>query len=98
MMFSHSFNPFCAFLRDIFKDNDLLDFKFLDMDKLADGKKLERALHEYSGQNTVPNVYIGGFHVGGYFDTTVNIKTGFLKTLLDRVEVAHGFLNEDERN
>ena len=49
MMFSHSFNPFCAFLRDTFVEHDLLDFKFLDMDKLADGGKLERALWEYSG-------------------------------------------------
>lgn len=97
LMFSVSDNPYSAWLRDIFKDNDLLDFKFLDMDKLEDGAQLKRALYEYSGQPTLPNIYIGGFHVGGYFETTVNIKTGFMKTLLDRVGVKHSFLTEEEQ-
>ena len=97
IMFSHSYNPYCAWLRDTFKDNELLDFKFLDMDKLEDGEKLGRALYEYSGIPTVPNVYIGGFHVGGYFETTNNIKTGFMKTLLDNAGVKHSFLTDKER-
>ena len=96
LMFSQSWNPYSAWLRDTFREHDLLDFKFLDMDKLADGDKLQRALYEYSGQPTLPNIYIGGFHVGGYFETTVNIKTGFMKTLLDRVGVKHSFLTDEE--
>lgn len=31
----------------------------------ADGKELQAALVEWTGQRTVPNVFIGGNHIGG---------------------------------
>lgn len=31
----------------------------------GDGSEMQSALHEWTGQRTVPNVFIGGKHIGG---------------------------------
>lgn len=32
---------------------------------VGDGKEIQAALAEWTGQKTVPNVFIGGKHIGG---------------------------------
>ncbi|GER47981.1 glutaredoxin [Striga asiatica] len=50
--------------------NNLLNFEY---DGLAsDGSELQAALFEWTGQRTVPNVFIGGKHIGGC-DATTNL-------------------------
>ncbi|KAJ9100183.1 hypothetical protein QFC19_005716 [Naganishia cerealis] len=40
----------------------------IELDELADGGELQNALFELTGQRTVPNVFIGGEHIGGNSD------------------------------
>ncbi|CAI0547400.1 unnamed protein product, partial [Linum tenue] len=40
-------------------------FKVIELDKESDGDEIQGALLKWTGQRTVPNVFIGGKHIGG---------------------------------
>lgn len=40
----------------------------LELDVIDDGAEIQDALFEITGQRTVPNVFIGGEHIGGNSD------------------------------
>lgn len=40
----------------------------IELDEMADGSEIQDALFEITGQRTVPNVFIGGQHIGGNSD------------------------------
>nr|XP_028958385.1 glutaredoxin-C5, chloroplastic isoform X2 [Malus domestica] len=46
------------------------------------GPQLQKVLERLTGQHTVPNVFIGGKHIGGCTDTVKLYRTGELETLL----------------
>ncbi|KAL0926588.1 hypothetical protein M5K25_002827 [Dendrobium thyrsiflorum] len=48
----------------------------------GDGAELQSALAEWTGQRSVPNIFIGGNHIGGKADLMKKQKEGFLITLL----------------
>jgi glutaredoxin 3 len=53
--------------------------RFLYLDYMsADGPKIHAALLARTGQSTVPNVFIGGKHVGGNTELTKMFKSGDL--------------------
>lgn len=39
----------------------------------GDGVEIQSALAEWTGQRTVPNVFIGGKHIGGCDGTEINL-------------------------
>ena len=41
-------------------------FDLVELNEISDGAKQEEILKDISGQSTVPNIFIGGQHVGGY--------------------------------
>ena len=49
---------------------------------MDDGEAIQAALLEISGQRTVPNVFIGGAHVGGNDDVHNANNSGDLKAKL----------------
>ncbi|KAK4534416.1 hypothetical protein CDCA_CDCA01G0441 [Cyanidium caldarium] len=60
--------------------------KVIELDELgADGDAMQTALHQMTGQRTVPNVFIGGRHVGGCMETLEEYDSG---TLQKRLQVA----------
>jgi len=68
MVFSKTTCPFCAKVKDLLKSLKVEYYAYeLDLD--SDGSKIQDALLEMSGQRTVPNVFIGGAHLGGCDDT-----------------------------
>ncbi|CAI0456174.1 unnamed protein product [Linum tenue] len=48
----------------------------------CDGAEIQAALAQLTGQRTVPNVFIGGKHIGGCDDTMALNKSGKLVPLL----------------
>jgi glutaredoxin len=38
------------------------------LDEIDDGAEIQDALYELTGQRTVPNIFIGGEHIGGNSD------------------------------
>ncbi|KAG7662580.1 GRX1 [[Candida] subhashii] len=64
---SKTYCPYCsatkATINAITKDAYILE-----LDEEEDGAEIQEALLELTGQRTVPNVFIGGQHIGGNSD------------------------------
>ncbi|RDX72523.1 Glutaredoxin-C2, partial [Mucuna pruriens] len=79
---SKSYCPFCVQVKQLFGNLGVsykaieLDTEWIDLSQevtvSTDGNEIQAALHEWTGQRTVPNVFIGGNHIGGC-DTTTNL-------------------------
>ncbi|PXF49818.1 Glutaredoxin [Gracilariopsis chorda] len=68
MVFSASYCPYCRQVKSLFNELDV-DHTVWELDERADGDDIKGVLLEKTGQRTVPNVFIGGKHVGGCDDT-----------------------------
>ncbi|KAL1214650.1 Glutaredoxin-C2 [Cardamine amara subsp. amara] len=81
VVFSKTFCPYCVRVKDLLQ---LLGAKFkaIELDTESDGSKIQSALAEWTGQRTVPNVFIGGNHIGGCDATTNLHRDGKLVPLL----------------
>jgi glutaredoxin 3 len=93
MVFAKSYCPYCKRTRSLFdrimKDNAEMDIfvNILDLDTLPeeDGRLMQNALLELTGQRTVPNVFVAGVHVGGNAETQALSKTGKLMEALEEM-------------
>ena len=54
----------------------------VELDSRADGRALQDAAAELSGQRTVPNIWANGQHIGGSSDLIPKIQDGSLQKLL----------------
>lgn len=68
VVFSKSWCPYCSKVKDLFRCLKW-DFKTIELDKECNGSEIQRELEKLTGQCTVPNVFVGGTHVGGCDDT-----------------------------
>ena len=57
----------------------------LELDLMGDGKEIQEALFEITGQKTVPNTFIKGKHIGGNDDLQKLSQSGELKKLLEGI-------------
>ena len=64
-------------------------FHAVELDMIPDGDAMQNTLHQLSGQRTVPNIYVGGKHLGGCDDTKAARASGKLKQMLDNAGVSH---------
>ena len=67
MVYSKSYCPFASQTKELLRSKGI-EFKAVELDQVANGAAIHTALKAYSGQNTVPNVYINGKHIGGNSD------------------------------
>ncbi|KAK5635658.1 hypothetical protein RRF57_011370 [Xylaria bambusicola] len=84
-VFSKSYCPHCQASKKLLDDLGAKYFA-IELDEVDDGAAIQSALKEISGQRTVPNIYIGGKHIGGNSD--LQAKKGELKSLLQSVGAA----------
>ncbi|KAH7280855.1 hypothetical protein KP509_36G017100 [Ceratopteris richardii] len=68
VIYSKSWCPYCLRVKDLFKQVRVKPL-IIELDALEDGQEVQDALQRITGQSTVPNVFIGGKHVGGCEDT-----------------------------
>ncbi|XP_010555955.1 PREDICTED: glutaredoxin-C2 [Tarenaya hassleriana] len=81
VVFSKTYCPFCVDVKKLLQEVGV-KFKAVELDTEGDGSGIQSALAEWTGQRTVPNVFIGGNHIGGC-DTTKGLhKKGKLVPLL----------------
>eukprot|EP00617_Octactis_speculum_P012138 CAMPEP_0185774450 /NCGR_PEP_ID=MMETSP1174-20130828/78225_1 /TAXON_ID=35687 /ORGANISM="Dictyocha speculum, Strain CCMP1381" /LENGTH=105 /DNA_ID=CAMNT_0028461613 /DNA_START=122 /DNA_END=439 /DNA_ORIENTATION=+ len=87
MVFSKSTCPFCGMTKQLF-DGIGVEYTLIELNERDDGSAIQLALQKFSGQRTVPNVFIKGHHVGGNDDTQRANADGTLIKLLtgDRLE------------
>ena len=62
----------------------------IELDRLGpQGPQLKKVLERLTGQCTVPNVFVGGKHVGGCIDTVKLHHKGELSTLLSELNMGN---------
>ena len=57
-------------------------FHVVELNKTKGGSVMQDFLERYSGQRTVPNIFINGNHVGGYDQLEQAQASGKLKEML----------------
>ncbi len=81
VVFSKSYCPYCIQVKQLFRQLGFT-YKAIELDTESDGSEIQSALAEWTGQRTVPNVFIGGNHIGGCDSTTALHGQGKLVPLL----------------
>lgn len=89
---SKSYCPYCNATKELlFKTLGLkpTDEKInvIELNERDDGAEIQEELEKISGQRTVPNIFIGGKHIGGNSDIQALHKSGKLVPLLKEVNV-----------
>ncbi|XP_044485983.1 glutaredoxin isoform X1 [Mangifera indica] len=74
VVFSKTYCGYCARVKQLLTKLGAT-YKVVELDVESDGSKIQSALAEWTKQGTVPNVFIGGKHIGGC-DTVVEKHQG----------------------
>ena len=89
MVFAKSYCPFCQKTRALLTEmSDEMDgmwkLDIVDLDHLPenDGPTIQMELLTKTGQKTVPNIFIGGKHIGGNSDLMKLDESGELEEIL----------------
>lgn len=70
--------PFCNMAKRLL-DGKGLKYEMIDVGRDAE---LWRSMQEKSGRNTVPQIFVGEHHVGGFDDLSAADKSGELDRIL----------------
>ncbi|PWN93287.1 glutaredoxin [Acaromyces ingoldii] len=86
-IFSKSYCPYCMSAKRTIKGLNLpAGVTTLELDHEKDGAAIQAYLLDKTGQRTVPNIFIGGVHLGGNDDLGSAQRSGKLKQLLEQSE------------
>lgn len=83
VIFSKSYCPYCSATKKVFQDLKVDGVVVVELDRDAQGPEIQEELLRKTGQSTVPNVFVGGVHLGGNSDTQAALKSGKLKEMLN---------------
>ncbi|KAK6141513.1 hypothetical protein DH2020_024742 [Rehmannia glutinosa] len=82
VVYSKTWCPYCSEVKSLFKRLGVEPF-VIELDQAGpQGPQLQMSLETLTGQRTVPNVFIGGKHIGGCTDTVELHQNGELESLL----------------
>ncbi|XVE54976.1 hypothetical protein DITRI_Ditri03aG0124500 [Diplodiscus trichospermus] len=81
VVFSKTYCGYCNRVKQLFTQLGA-SYKTIELDEGSDGGDLQAALAEWTGQSTVPNVFIGGTHIGGCDSVMAKHQAGQLVKLL----------------
>ncbi|GLJ21656.1 hypothetical protein SUGI_0403300 [Cryptomeria japonica] len=81
VIFSKTYCPYCTQVKQLLTRLGTKP-EVIELDTESDGSDIQAALKEWTGQRTVPNVFIGGTHIGGCDDTVAKHNSGKLVPLL----------------
>jgi cysteine synthase A len=93
VMFALEWCEFCWAVRKLFARLGIA-YRSVDIDSVAlqqldMGSKVRAVLKQRIGSPTIPQIYIGGTHVGGCTDLFDSMQAGRMRQLLDVAGVAH---------
>ncbi|XP_066327939.1 glutaredoxin-C4, chloroplastic-like [Miscanthus floridulus] len=74
VVFSKTYCPFCTRVKQLLAQLGA-NYKAIELDVESDGAELQSALAEWTGQKTVPNVFVKGERIGGC-DATMAMHDG----------------------
>ena len=78
-MYCTAFCPYCVRAEMLLKSKGVTDIDKIFIDNMPDGFQ---ELARLTGRRTVPQIYIGERHIGGYDDLAALDKRGGLEPLL----------------
>ncbi|CAK9311965.1 unnamed protein product [Citrullus colocynthis] len=81
VVFSKTYCGYCSSVKELLTRLGAR-YKVIELNQKSDGYKIQSALAEWTGQTTVPNVFIGGKHIGGCDAVTEKHRRGQLIPLL----------------
>ena len=81
VVYSKSWCPFCRKTKDLFESMGVA-YTAIELDEMDDGAEIQGALLDLTKQRTVPNVFVGGQHLGGNDDTMRAAADGRLQEML----------------
>jgi len=90
VVFSKSYCPYCVEVKVIFKQLGV-STEVLELDQMGNGGAVQAAMAAACGARTVPQVFVGGKHIGGCDKTHAALKSGELKAALSAAGI-HGQL------
>ena len=90
MVYSKSYCPYCVKTKDKLKSGGV-QYTVVELDQVANGGDIQNTLQSISNQRTVPNVFVGGNHVGGNDDVHAKISSGDFQKMLNDAGVSHSF-------
>ncbi|KAL3690723.1 hypothetical protein R1sor_004374 [Riccia sorocarpa] len=81
VVYSKSWCPYCARAKGLFKELGV-ECLVIELNEIVEEQEVQDALRRLTGQSTVPNIFIGGKHIGGCDNTFELHKRGKLLPLL----------------
>lgn len=78
-IYSSLFCPYCARAKRLL---DQKGIEYVDIDVIADTAKRGEMVSRAKGRTSVPQIFIGGAHIGGYEDLDALERQGKLDGLL----------------
>lgn len=81
LVYSKTTCSFCDRIKLLFKKM-LIDATYVELDKTDNGSAVQEVLKDISKQNTVPNVFVNGEHVGGCDKTLEAFSSGKLGQMI----------------
>ena len=88
LIFSKNFCPHCVSAKKTLAKLDP-PATVVDLSVLKDGDERQAVLVDLTGQKTVPNIFIGGNHIGGNSDLQKAIKEERVQKMLTDAGVKH---------
>ncbi|CAL0305099.1 unnamed protein product [Lupinus luteus] len=82
VVFSKTYCGYCKRVKDLLIQLGA-SYKVIELDEESDGGDIQVALAEWTGLRTVPNVFIGGKHIGGCDTVLEKHQAGQLVPLLN---------------
>lgn len=76
--------PFCGYCHTAKKLLRLRGANFTEVDLEAEPSRRDEMLTRSGGSRTVPQIFIGGRHIGGYAELAALDRAGELKPLLEQ--------------
>jgi len=81
-MYCTAFCPYCVRAETLLKNKGISEITKIMVDSVPDGFK---DMMELTGRRTVPQIYIGERHIGGFDDLAALDRQGGLDPLLEAV-------------
>jgi cysteine synthase A len=100
VMFALEWCEFCWAVRKLFTELNI-PYKAFDLDSVAyqegnRGGEIRAALNARIGSNTIPQIFVGGEHIGGGTDTFEAYKSGSLQEHLSKAGITAGDLGDKD--
>jgi cysteine synthase len=92
VLFALEWCEFCWSVRKMFAEYEI-PYRALDLDSVAyqkdnKGGNIRKVIEQRTGLKTIPQIYVGGTHVGGASETFDTIKDGSFQKMLEDNNVA----------